>query len=191
MGLRDGIMRHLSKPVQHKALVSQALVSRVLVSRASALRQEPARETSFKRGGSRRGLVRIFSLSGSEMIFLGHCLLVVATVRLGLTLLSYNRVRSLVTRLDARQCASMGELRRVAWGVAAAARFVPYATCLTQALSGQYILARQGNESTIRIGIERGTGEQLKAHAWLVSDNHIVLGGSIDGFAHLVDHGSR
>lgn len=194
MGLRDGIMRHLSKPAQHKALVSQAIVPPALVSRATALRQEPARETGFKqskRGGSRHGLVRIFSLSGSEMIFLGHCLLVVATVRLGLTLLSYNRVRSLVTRLDARQCASMGELRRVAWGVAAAARFVPYATCLTQALSGQYILARQGNESTIRIGIERGTGEQLKAHAWLVSDNHIVLGGSIDGFAHLVDHSSR
>ncbi|CAN7167030.1 lasso peptide biosynthesis B2 protein [Mesorhizobium sp. LjRoot246] len=135
-------------------------------------------------------MVRVFSLSGSDMIFLGRCLLVVAAVRLGLTLLSYNRVRSPVTRLDTRRCASMGELRRVAWGVAAAARFVPYATCLTQALSGQYILARQGNESTIRIGIERGTGE-LKAHAWLVSDNHIVLGGSIDGFAHLVDHGSR
>ncbi|TIN55745.1 MAG: hypothetical protein E5Y30_39810, partial [Mesorhizobium sp.] len=144
-------MRHLSKPAQHKTLVSQAIVSRALVSRATALRQEPARETGLKqskRGESRHGLVRIFSLSGSEMIFLGHCLLVVATVRLGLTLLSYNRVRSLVTRLDARQCASMGELRRVAWGVAAAARFVPYATCLTQALSGQYILARQGNEST-------------------------------------------
>ncbi|WP_244748313.1 lasso peptide biosynthesis B2 protein [Mesorhizobium sp. 131-3-5] len=115
----------------------------------------------------------------------------VATVRLGLTLFSYNRVRGMVTRLNARQCASMGELRLVAWGVAAAARFVPRATCLTQALSGQYILARQGNASNIRIGIERGTGEQLKAHAWLVSDNHVVLGGSVDGFAHLVDHGSR
>jgi hypothetical protein len=158
------------------------------------LRQEPATERSpqqRRRRQGRRSLFGILSLSGSEMIFLSRCLLVVAAVRLGLTLLSYNRVRSLVTRLDARQCASMGELRRVAWGVAAAARFVPNATCLTQALSGQHMLARQGNASKIRIGIERGTGEQLKAHAWLVSDNHIVLGGSIDGFAHLVDHGSR
>ncbi|PZV37520.1 hypothetical protein B5V02_14590 [Mesorhizobium kowhaii] len=172
-------MRNLSKQVPQKAMV---------------LRQEPATERSpkqRKRRQGRRSLFGVISLSGSEMIFLGRCLLVVAAVRLGLTLLSYNRVRSLVTRLDARQCASMGELRRVAWGVAAAARFVPHATCLTQALSGQYILARQGNASKIRIGIERGTGEQLKAHAWLVSDNHIVLGGSIDGFAHLVDHGSR
>ncbi|CAN7199028.1 lasso peptide biosynthesis B2 protein [Mesorhizobium amorphae] len=136
-----------------------------------------------------RNLSRVLSLSGSEMLFLAHCLLVVAAVRLGLTLFSYNRLRRMVTQLDAPHEASIGDLRRVAWGVAAAARLVPYASCLTQAISGQYILARQGNASKIRIGIERDTGTQLKAHAWLMSGNHIVLGGSINGFAHLVDHG--
>jgi hypothetical protein len=136
-----------------------------------------------------RNLSRVLSLSGSEMRFLARCLLVVAAVRLGLTLSSYNQVRRIVTRLDARQQASIGDLRRVAWGVAAAARLVPRASCLTQALSGQYILARQGNTSKIRIGIERDTGTQLKAHAWLMSGNHIVLGGSMDRFTHLVDHG--
>ena len=136
-----------------------------------------------------RNLSRVLSLSGSEMLFLAHCLLVVAVVRLGLTLFSYNRLRRMVTQLDAPHEAGIGDLRRVAWGVAAAARLVPYASCLTQALAGQYILARQGNASKIRIGIERNTGTQLKAHAWLMSGNHIVLGGSINGFAHLVDHG--
>jgi len=136
-----------------------------------------------------RNLPRVLSLSRSEILFLTHCLLVVAAVRLGLTLLSYNHVRRRVTRLDARQPASIGNLRRVAWGVAAAARFVPRASCLTQALAGQYLLARQGNASKIRIGIERDTGTQLKAHAWLMSGDQIVLGGSIDRFAHLVDHG--
>jgi len=123
------------------------------------------------------------------MLFLTHCLAVVVFVRLGLTFSSYSRVRGLVTRLDASNVASVGDLRRVAWGVAAAARFVPGASCLTQALAGQYLLARNGSMSNIRIGIERDTGKQLKAHAWLVSGNHIVLGGSISGFAHLVDHG--
>jgi transglutaminase superfamily protein len=136
-----------------------------------------------------RNWSRVLSLSGPEMLFLARCLLVVATVRLGLTLFSYNHVRRLVTRLDAREAAGIADLRRVAWGVAAAARLVPCASCLTQALSGQYILARQGNASKIRIGIERDTGAELKAHAWLMSGNHIVLGGSLDGFAHLVDRG--
>ncbi|TGT71332.1 lasso peptide biosynthesis B2 protein [bacterium M00.F.Ca.ET.159.01.1.1] len=124
------------------------------------------------------------------MLFLAHCLTVVSAVRLALALSSYNRVRALVTRLDAKRDASVGDLRRVAWGVATAARFVPGATCLTQALAGQYLLARQGSASKISIGIEKGTGSELKAHAWLMSGNHIVLGGSINGFAHLVDHGS-
>ena len=89
---------------------------------ATVLRQEPATEKRPKQTKRQRGMLSVLSLSGSEMIFLARCLLVVTAVRLGLTLLSYNRVRSLVTRLEARQCASMGELRRVAWGVAAAAR---------------------------------------------------------------------
>ncbi|WP_245467283.1 MULTISPECIES: lasso peptide biosynthesis B2 protein [unclassified Mesorhizobium] len=132
---------------------------------------------------------RIRSLSGREMLFLAHCLAVVSVVRLALTLSSYNRVRGLITRLDARRDAGIADLRRVAWGVAAAARLVPGASCLTQALAGQYLLARQGNASKISIGIERGTGSELRAHAWLMSGNHIVLGGSINGFTHLVDHG--
>ncbi|UCI07728.1 lasso peptide biosynthesis B2 protein [Mesorhizobium sp. B1-1-8] len=136
-----------------------------------------------------RNWPRLLTLSVPEMLFLARCLAVVAVVRLGLTLSSYNRMRGLVTRLKASDAASIADLRRVAWGVAAAARFVPGASCLTQALAGQYLLARQGNASKIRIGIERHTGPELKAHAWLVSGNHIVLGGSINGFAHLVDHG--
>ena len=136
-----------------------------------------------------RNLSRVLSLSGPEMLFLAHCLAVVVVVRLGLTMLSYNRVRRVVTRLDASEPAGIGDLRRVAWGVAAAARLVPGASCLTQALSGQYLLARQGNASKIRIGIERDTGAELKAHAWLVSGDHIVLGGSLGRFTHLVDHG--
>ncbi|TGP58633.1 lasso peptide biosynthesis B2 protein, partial [Mesorhizobium sp. M2D.F.Ca.ET.225.01.1.1] len=67
--------------------------------------------------------------------------------------------------------------------------YVPGASCLTQALAGQYLLACQGSTSKISIGIERGTGTELKAHAWLVSGRHIVLGGSINGFAHLIDYG--
>jgi len=136
-----------------------------------------------------RNLSRLLSLSGAEMLFLARCVVVVAAVRLGLTLFSFNRVRRLVTRLDAREAASVADLRRVAWGVAAAARLVPHASCLTQALSGQYLLARGGKASNIRIGIEQNTGAELKAHAWLMSGSHIVLGGSLAGFAHLVDHG--
>lgn len=137
-----------------------------------------------------RNLSRLGSLSGGEMLFLARCLAVVGAVRLGLAVSSYNRLRDLVVRLGAKDTADVADLRRIAWGVAAAARLVPGASCLTQALAGQYLLARQGNASRIRIGIQQDTGAELKAHAWLVSGNHIVLGGSLGGFAHLVDQGN-
>ena len=50
-----------------------------------------------------RNWSRLRSLSGREMLFLARCLTVVAVVRLALTFSSYNRVRNLVTRLDARR----------------------------------------------------------------------------------------
>ncbi|TIR45534.1 MAG: lasso peptide biosynthesis B2 protein, partial [Mesorhizobium sp.] len=102
-----------------------------------------------------RNWPRVLSLSGPEALFLARCLAVVSLVRLGLTLSSYNRMRALVTQLEARNDAAIADLRRVAWGVAAAARYVPGASCLTQALAGQYLLARQGKASTISIGIAR------------------------------------
>ncbi|RWA68636.1 MAG: lasso peptide biosynthesis B2 protein [Mesorhizobium sp.] len=144
---------------------------------------------SRNRSHFRETCFRVLSLSGAEALFLMRCLAVVSVVRLGLTIFSYNHVRGLVTRLEARDDADIADLRRIAWGVAAAARFVPGASCLTQALSGHYLLARQGSASKIRIGVRRDTGAELKAHAWLVSGNHIVLGGAIHGFTHLVDHG--
>ena len=97
-------MRHLSRQVPQKAMISR---------RRPATDQRP--RPANRRPG--RGLARVLSLSGPEALFLCHCLLVVATVRLGLTLFSYNRVRGMVTRLNARQCASMGELRLVAWEI--------------------------------------------------------------------------
>lgn len=139
-----------------------------------------------------RNLSRFFALKGTQKLFLLRCVFVVSAVRLGLTFLSYNWLRRRINVKDAVAPGNLEELRRVAWGVAAASRLVPQATCLTQALAGQYLLAAAGKYSKIQIGIERGTGSELRAHAWLVSGDHIVLGGSAKSlarFTHLIDYG--
>lgn len=139
-----------------------------------------------------RNLSRFLALGGADRFFLLHCLAAVATVRCGLTLLSYDRVRRRIERYGAQAPASVDELRRVAWGVDAAARFVPRATCLTRALAGQYLLARRGKVSSIRIGVRRGSKAELLAHAWLVSGGYVVLGGparTLADHVHLIDQG--
>jgi hypothetical protein len=73
-------------------------------------------------------------------------------------------------------------------------RLVPKATCLTQALTGQVALSRRGLASSIKIGVIRTPEGALKAHAWLLSSHHIILGGndrSVADFTPLAEFGSR
>lgn len=137
-----------------------------------------------------KALRRFLALSGSDMLFLAGCLATVAAVRLCLTILSYRRMRAWFPVTPAQGVPAIGELRRVAWGVRNAARLVPRASCLTQALSGQFILARQGRSSQVRIGVARDDRGRFVAHAWLVSGDRIVLGGgqeNIRSFTPLTD----
>jgi Transglutaminase-like superfamily len=66
---------------------------------------------------------------------------------------------------------------RVGATVAAVSRFVPGASCLTQALAARVVLAREGYDSTLQLGMARIDG-RLQAHAWLVCDGLIVVGGA-------------
>lgn len=140
-----------------------------------------------------RPLLRLFSLNLTDKAFLLRCLMAVARVRIGLTFLGYKRVRTWIPdRPLERSPAS--ELQRVAWGVKAAARMVPRASCLTQAVAGQLLLARAGLRSDVRIGVAKDDKGKFSAHAWLMSDDRIVLGATaadLERFTPLTDLSPR
>lgn len=54
-------------------------------------------------------------------------------------------------------------------------RYVPYATCLTQALAARTLLNRYGQPAVLKIGVAKNEGS-LEAHAWLEIDGRVVLG---------------
>lgn len=86
---------------------------------------------------------------------------------------------------DAPAEAPRADLAEIAWSVRNAARLVPGATCLTQASAGQLLLARRGHVSTIRVSVP-GNSEKpgtLAPHAWLISGQTIVLGGTVADYA--------
>jgi hypothetical protein len=64
---------------------------------------------------------------------------------------------------------------KVVWAVSAAARRVPKATCLTQALATQIMLGRRGHKTTLHFGA-RKDGERLDAHAWIEREGRILIG---------------
>lgn len=77
------------------------------------------------------------------------------------------------------------EVRAVAWAVTHAARLIPAATCLTQAIAARRLLAARGIASQVRVGVARGGDGRLLAHAWLEHDGATVLGGTDRDYAPL------
>ena len=118
--------------------------------------------------------------------------LLVPLVRAGLWLLPYGRLKALVARAPA-VAGGHGvdeRVRDVTWAVAAVARRVPRATCLTQALVAQRLLADDGVDTTLRLGVARDAAGAFEAHAWLEHRGRIVLG-EVDGMERFttLEHG--
>ena len=112
---------------------------------------------------------------------LSTALLVVSLARLAVAL---RKSRALERHIGAIQQHSaapteplLHDLREVAWSVSAASRYVPTATCLTQALAGSWLLARRGRTGEVRLSLPVSDSTEFRPHAWLISEGMIVLGG--------------
>jgi Transglutaminase-like superfamily len=117
------------------------------------------------------------ALSAQDRGLLLHALFVVAVVRTGLFLLPFRTVKRLTARTG-RRAAPLRSVARCAWAVRASSRYVPGATCLTQALAAQALLAESGYDSRIEIGVRKDEHRRFRAHAWVVCGQEIVIGGA-------------
>ena len=109
----------------------------------------------------------------------------VAWVRLALWRWPYAEVRARLVALRRRDAvpprlAADHEPADLAWAVRAAARRVPKAACLTQALALESLLADAGIRAEVRIGVARRADGSFEAHAWLEHDGRILIGGVPD-----------
>ena len=84
-------------------------------------------------------------------------------------------MRSYVAQSNQR---SQGPLTpdKIGWAIQVVSRRVPRASCLTQALAAQMILARYGYNSQLRVGVTRESPDGFRAHAWVESDGKIIVG---------------
>jgi len=122
-----------------------------------------------------RKLRRFAQLTMAERVILIRVLLVVGVARATLWLLPIETVRKLVAR--ATKGTAGHSLKQLIWAVRTVSRYLPGATCLTQALAAQALLARSGYPSQVEIGVTKDESSRLRAHAWVVSQGEIVLGG--------------
>ena len=119
-------------------------------------------------------LVRTFwNLSAGERHLLFAAVATLATCQLALRLFKFQRLQLWAGRVVA---GSQGESAEAAtWAVHAAARRMPWVTCLGRALALQRLLARRGHASELRVGVAKA-GQDFSAHAWLVQDDRVLIG---------------
>ena len=127
-------------------------------------------------------LKKFRALPGEERRLLLRTMVLVGFIRLGLWLLPIRTMRQALARLSQPDKTPLHAAditaERIGWIVRAASQAVPKASCLTQALAAQTLLARRGYPVRLHIGVAKGPGGQLQAHAWLDSNNTIIVGGT-------------
>lgn len=64
----------------------------------------------------------------------------------------------------------------VATAVQWCSRYIPYASCLTQALAARTLLGLRGQNSQLKIGVDRDEDGKFMAHAWIEIDGKIIIG---------------
>ena len=124
-----------------------------------------------------RRLKRFIQLTGTEKRILIRVWFVVGVARAALCVLPIEAARRVAARAAT---GASGSVEQLVWAVAIASRYLPGATCLTQALAAQALLTQAGFPSQVEIGIakdkEKDDG-RLLAHAWVVCYGQVVLGG--------------
>lgn len=67
-------------------------------------------------------------------------------------------------------------INRIVGTVKTGSKFVPFATCLTQALTARTLLRFYGQDAVLQIGVAKDEKGKLLAHAWLEIDKRIIIG---------------
>jgi hypothetical protein len=120
---------------------------------------------------------RLVSLPRAERRMLLPALLTVLSMRIA-TYLTPTRwlLRRVLGRQPTRTAGHGLEPLLVGRAVRRAARLVPHATCLPQALATLWLMAGQGHTGQLRIGVRREQTGDLLAHAWVEHEGRIVVG---------------
>jgi hypothetical protein len=126
-------------------------------------------------------LVKLIGLPCELKVLVVRSFLWIVIVRLGLLFMKYQKLEQrLVSVSTPRRNSEINDdiglyVERVVNSVRECSRFIPGATCLTQALVTRLLLQSAGVTSELKIGVNK-TGALFEAHAWVEIGGRIVIG---------------
>ena len=126
-------------------------------------------------------LRKFFRLASNDRRLILQALGWVAAVRLSLWIVPFRFLRASFTHSAENRTTGKTPVistARIAWAIMTASRYVPRASCLTQALATLGLLRRHGYSADLRIGVALDEAQNLQAHAWVESEGNLVIGGT-------------
>jgi hypothetical protein len=135
------------------------------------------------------GLRSLCGLPAAERQLVLRTIPLVATIRVALWVIPFRRVRHLLRRSEQVTFPVSDSLpiSRLEWAVRAASRRIPMATCLTQSLALQFLLAKTGRPSQLHIGVKKDPKSGFRAHAWVELEGCALLNtpADLDAYARI------
>lgn len=120
-------------------------------------------------------LSKLRELTSARRSLLPQAVLALAAALLTMRLRSFASVRQILLAEAHPQSSKRHSAADIAWSINAVANRLPGMTCLVQALAARTLLTRYGHGAQIKMGVT-GT-EDFRAHAWVVSEGHVIVGG--------------
>lgn len=121
------------------------------------------------------------AIKPGELPVIGYAFCLLLTVRLGLSLCSFKKVRGWALRSPAgheRRTASI-DFRRAIYLFNLATHFVPATTCLVKSTAGRRFFPRLGFDCRLCIGTRRDEQNRFEAHAWLEREGKAFIGNEV------------
>jgi len=122
-----------------------------------------------------RRVAAFWNLSAGDRHLLLAAVATLALCQLALRFLSFQKLQLWAGRVKPGARPGAGTVEASSWAVHAAARRMPWVTCLGRALALQRLLAQRGHASELRVGVAKA-GQDFSAHAWLVVGDRVLIG---------------
>jgi hypothetical protein len=131
------------------------------------------------------GRIRKFlQLSWPDRLLVIQAMFLLGGITLGLRILPLFSLQHLLLKLANRRWgvrpAHRPSAPRIAWAIRVAGRYVPKATCLPQAFAAQFLFIQNGYPADLQIGAARSEDGKFEAHAWVIGESGILIGGLQD-----------
>ena len=135
---------------------------------------------------------KFLNLNISEKILIFKALILLWIVRILLWVFPFSIINRFIDKFDtiSHENNSKFSKEKLIWAIQSMSIYTPQATCLTCALGAKILLYMYDYSSHIKIGVSR-IDLEFEAHAWLESDNEIILGESKKEYTPILNMGDN